>query len=134
MTIVVFGVSTWVCGALLLPHVVSSPGIRWAVAPGCGVAIAALAALWGHSFATRQGSAASAAGGTVIASGDRSIAVGGDVSGIASTGDRSAGLQAPVAGDTAPEDPAGSGSKSAAVGGDASETAHIGDSSGDSCP
>ena len=30
------------------------PGIRWVVAGALGVAVAALAALWGHSFAIEQ--------------------------------------------------------------------------------
>ena len=47
---VVFGVVTWVTGAFLLPLVMKSAGDRWAVASGLGVAVAALAALWGHSW------------------------------------------------------------------------------------
>jgi hypothetical protein len=51
VTIAVFAVVTWICGALALPHVMKDPGVRWGVAGALGVAVAALAALWGHSFA-----------------------------------------------------------------------------------
>jgi hypothetical protein len=51
VTIAVFVVTTWLCGALALPHVLKDPAARWGIAGALGVALAALAALWGHSFA-----------------------------------------------------------------------------------
>lgn len=51
VTIAVFALVSWICGALALPHVMKDPGVRWGVAGALGVAVAALAALWGHSFA-----------------------------------------------------------------------------------
>ena len=51
VTIVTFAVASWLAGALLLPPFMKDPAIRWGLAGGFGVAVAALAALWGHSFA-----------------------------------------------------------------------------------
>jgi hypothetical protein len=97
VTIVAFAAATWVSRALVLPHAMSSADIRWPVAAGCCVAVAALAALWGHSFATRDATAAVPPGKTVSASGKGSIAVGGDISGTASTGGRAAAPRRPAA-------------------------------------
>jgi hypothetical protein len=52
VTVTTFSLSTWICGALVLPAVMKDPAVRWGVAAGLGVAMAALAALWGHSYAT----------------------------------------------------------------------------------
>jgi 4-amino-4-deoxy-L-arabinose transferase-like glycosyltransferase len=52
VTIAAFAVATWVCGAFALP--VRDGGVRWGIAGGLGVAVAALAALWGHSYATAE--------------------------------------------------------------------------------
>lgn len=60
VTVAVFAVLTAICGALVLPTVMKDPGSRWGVAGGLGVAVAALAALWGHSFATAERSASPA--------------------------------------------------------------------------
>ena len=46
VTVAAFGVSLWLCGALLLPLVLKSGADRWVVAAGLGVAVAALTALW----------------------------------------------------------------------------------------
>jgi hypothetical protein len=99
VTVAAFAVAAWVTGALLLPTVMRSAADRWAVAAGLGVAVAALAALWGHSWAARDvemtsdGDArASVADPAATARGERSIAAAGDISGIASTGD-SANIQ-----------------------------------------
>lgn len=54
VTVVGFALATGVCGALVLPPVMKDPAIRWGVTGGLGVAVAALAALWGHSFATGE--------------------------------------------------------------------------------
>jgi hypothetical protein len=101
VTAAAFGVACWVSGAFLLPAVMKSGADRWVVAAGLGVAIAALAALWAHSWATREGATASggdqerglAAGPGAAAVGERSIAAGGDISGIASTGDDATNTQ-----------------------------------------
>jgi hypothetical protein len=60
VTVAVFTVFTAICGVLVLPTVMKDPGSRWGVAGGLGVAVAALAALWGHSFATAERSASPA--------------------------------------------------------------------------
>ncbi len=52
VTVAAFAIATWICGALILPMVMKDGGVRWGIAVGVGVATAALAALWGHSFAT----------------------------------------------------------------------------------
>jgi hypothetical protein len=52
VTIATFATGTWVSGALILPTFMKDSAIRWGVAGGFGVAVAALAALWGHSFAS----------------------------------------------------------------------------------
>jgi hypothetical protein len=39
------------CGALILPALTADTGVRWSIAGGAGVAVAALAALWGHVYA-----------------------------------------------------------------------------------
>ncbi len=52
VTVVAFALATWVSGALILPVFMKDAGIRWGVAGSLGVAVAALAAMWGQSFAT----------------------------------------------------------------------------------
>ena len=86
VTVAAFGVSLWVCGALLLPLLLKSGADRWVVAAGLGVAVAALAALWGTSWAGQSEDSSSGPG-------ERSISVGGDISGIASTGDGTTNIQ-----------------------------------------
>ena len=86
VTVAAFGVSLWVCGALLLPLVLRSEADRWVVSAGLGVAVAALAALWGASWAGQSEDSSSGPGG-------RSISASGDVSGIASTGDDTVDIQ-----------------------------------------
>lgn len=54
VTVAAFAVGTWVSGAIVLPGTVKDPAIRWSIAAAFGVAVAALAALWGHSFSTRE--------------------------------------------------------------------------------
>lgn len=54
VTVAAFAGATWICGALALPTVMKDGGVRWGVAGSLGVAVAALAALWGHSFATAE--------------------------------------------------------------------------------
>jgi hypothetical protein len=55
VTIAAFAVIAWICGAVVLVPFLRDPGVRWGVAGALGVAVAALAALWGHSFATAEG-------------------------------------------------------------------------------
>ena len=52
VTVASFAAVVWICGALILPSFMKDASIRWGVAGALGVAMAALAALWGHSFAT----------------------------------------------------------------------------------
>jgi hypothetical protein len=52
VTVAAFAAATWICGALVLP--IRDGGVRWGIAGGLGVAVAALAALWGHSYATAE--------------------------------------------------------------------------------
>lgn len=51
-TVAAFSAASWLSGALILPLWIKSDGDRWVVAAGLGVAVAALAGLWGASFAT----------------------------------------------------------------------------------
>jgi hypothetical protein len=53
VTITAFAVVTWICGSLALSPLSLDSGARWGIAASAGVAVAALAALWGHGFATR---------------------------------------------------------------------------------
>jgi hypothetical protein len=82
-----FGVSLWVCGALLLPLWLKSGADRWAVAAALGAAVAGLAAMWGTSWAGGQSENSSPGPG------ERSISAGGDIRGIASTGDGTTNIQ-----------------------------------------
>jgi hypothetical protein len=52
VTITAFAAVTWICGALALSVLSLDSGARWGIAASAGVAVAALAALWGHGFAT----------------------------------------------------------------------------------
>lgn len=52
VTIAAFAAATWICGAFVLP--MRDGAARWSIASGLGVAVAALAALWGHSYATAE--------------------------------------------------------------------------------
>lgn len=101
VTAVAFGASVWISGAFVLPLLMKSSADRWGVAVGFGLAVAALVALWGQSWATRENRAAPGqetgrrqppASPAVAPSGERSIA-GRDISGIASTGDDTTNIQ-----------------------------------------
>lgn len=48
-----FVVPTWLCGTFILTGALTDPAVRWTVAASAGLAISALATLWGHSFAKR---------------------------------------------------------------------------------
>jgi hypothetical protein len=53
-TVAAFVAGTWICGAVVLSGVMKDSATRWGIAGAFGVAVAALAALWGHSFATSE--------------------------------------------------------------------------------
>ena len=59
VTAVTFSVVAWIAGAVLLPPLMKSSTDRLAVAVGLGGAMAALAGLWGQSWATRENQAPS---------------------------------------------------------------------------
>ena len=90
VTVAAFGVSMWVCGALLLPLWLKSGADRWVVAAGLGVAVAALAALGCAAWA---GQSEDSSSDSSSGPGKRSISAGGDISGIASTGDGTTNVQ-----------------------------------------
>jgi hypothetical protein len=81
----VFGFSTWLAGAYVLPLWVGDNGSRWVIATAAGMALGSIAALWGKSFATARPDEQTASR-EVTAFGTHSIAVGGDLNGTASTG------------------------------------------------
>jgi len=92
----VFTGSAWICGMFLLPPVVASADVRWLLSVGLGSALAAVVALWGNWWATREDMPARMDGSgrpkTAEASGERSIAAGGDIK-IASTGDNATNIE-----------------------------------------
>ncbi|WP_217185797.1 hypothetical protein [Streptomyces sp. AC495_CC817] len=142
---VAFAVPTAVCGLWVLPSVIQDPGTRWAVASALGAAIAALAVLWGQSFASSYTTATvPPPPATVIASGERAAAVEGEVEGNITTGNRggpampSAGGQAPAApGNSAPVPPGSvvaSGDRAAALRGKIKGDVTTGDQPGGPTP
>lgn len=99
-TAVAFSLPAWISGAFVLPHLMESSAERWVVATALGVAVAAFVALWGKSWATRDSSRqetnsprAEAPRGSL---GPRAISVGGELHGIASTGDHTRNIQSPA--------------------------------------
>ncbi len=101
ITVASSGVVIWVAGAFVLPTMLRSDADRWVVAAALGGAVAAIAALCGHSWATREDASASddkessdsVDGRRISAKGQRSIVAGGDISGIASTGNDAMNVQ-----------------------------------------
>ncbi|MFI9771844.1 hypothetical protein ACIHJG_34010 [Streptomyces sp. NPDC052415] len=90
VTVAAFTVSTWLCGAVVLPSMLKDPAIRWGLASALGGAMAALAASWGHGFATRarrEDPPRTPSGGSVQATGERAVAIHGNPAGDISTGD-----------------------------------------------
>src|SRR5215469_5221183 len=59
VTVAAFSMATWACGILILLTLTRDPGVRWSISGGVGVAVSALAALWGHGFASQVREAAS---------------------------------------------------------------------------
>jgi hypothetical protein len=103
VTVAAFGVTVWLLGALVLPLFMSGAADRWVVASGAGAAAAALVALWGQSWVTRESSESQrgvetyrrgvANGPSGAASGERTVIGGGDITGIVSTGDNTTNIQ-----------------------------------------
>lgn len=121
---------TWAAGAVLLSGWISSEETRWVISSGLGVAATALTALWAYGFATRGST--DTPGMSVTAPGKASIAVGGDISGTASTS--GSGVLGRSSAGANPVTPAGgsaevtaSGQNSIAVGGSISGSAWTGD-------
>jgi hypothetical protein len=52
VTVIAFTMATWICGTFVLT-MRDSP-TRWGIAGGLGVAVAALAGLWGQTYATAE--------------------------------------------------------------------------------
>ncbi|GEB60107.1 hypothetical protein GCM10017674_75900 [Streptomyces gardneri] len=143
-TVSSFAAVTSLCGALVLPPMMEDAAIRWGLASAMGAALAALAAAWGHGFATRtpQTPGEAPLGRSAHAAGAGSVAVAGDNSGSIATGDitpRAVPAQPPAQWPATPPPPAppssnstvtASGERSIAVGGNSSGTLSTGDQSG----
>jgi hypothetical protein len=99
ITAAVFSAGTVICGLLVLPLVLRSLADRWVVASALGVAVAALAALWGASWAeegNRQAARDNASqDGPEVAVTGGEVSFGGDNYGIVSTGDHAANTSDP---------------------------------------
>lgn len=67
VTVAAFASVTWICGAVVLAAFMGDVGARWGIAGALGVAVAALAALWGHAFATREVTPETGSGGDISA-------------------------------------------------------------------
>ena len=48
--IAAFAIPAWLCGALALRDVFKDSGVRWGVATGAGLAVAAFVALWAYGL------------------------------------------------------------------------------------
>lgn len=146
VTAAAFGVSTWLCGAVVLPSMLEDPGARWGVAAGLGAALAALSAAWGYNFATRTRPGSTPPAPPVPsaqASGVRSVAVSGNPAGNISTGDTGTppapsgpDRTQPVPPATAPAPPSpgsvtASGERSIAINGNPGGTISTGDHHGE---
>ena len=46
----VFALVAWFCGAIILPHVLKDPVVRWTVATAAAIAVDALVAMWAYSL------------------------------------------------------------------------------------
>lgn len=116
---VAFGLSLWLAAAVKLPFLPKADADRWVVNAAFATAMTACVLACGAWWAARESRPGSAdsASRTVTASGDGSIAVGGNISGSASTGRRVASARPSVHGD-ALEQVAASGSNLIAASGD----------------
>lgn len=104
VTVIAFAVPTVVCGLWALPPLIQDAGARWAVASSLGLALVALAALWGYGYASSRTTATPDTAGTVEARGPRSVA-GRRVKGNINTGDRGVPATSPAAHGQAPTTP-----------------------------
>ncbi|MFB6578105.1 hypothetical protein ACFCYC_11820 [Streptomyces sp. NPDC056402] len=145
VTVLAFATPSVVCGLWVLPSVIQDPGTRWAVASALGAAVAALAVLWGQSFAASPTTtAAPPPPATVIASGNRAVAVEGDMEGNITTGNRGGPAMPPTGGQppAAPGSPepvppgsvVGSGDRAAALRGKIKGDVTTGDQPGGPTP
>jgi hypothetical protein len=133
----VFGLATWLAGAYVLPLWVGDDGSRWVIATAAGVVLGGLAALWGKVFATARPEERTSASLEVTALGARSIAVGGNFAGAASTDGgmppESRGVRGqstatePAAAEPGPRTVTAGGERSIAIGGSASGVVSTGD-------
>ena len=136
-TTMAFVLATWVSGAFVLPLWVKDDGDRWMIATAAGVVLGGVVGLWGKVYATtRDNEQVPAASSDVTANGKRSIAVGGNLTGIASTGDGTRlGLRSPEkqgatqssVSDLPPRAVKAEGERSVAIGGSASGVISTGD-------
>jgi hypothetical protein len=121
-TVAVFVLITWACGALVLPLLLDDPAVRWGIASALGAAVAAVAASWGASVATRTPQQDPAP----------DPVVGGGNSGVIATGDGPRPTPPPERAPAAPAPPSAhtvsaSGERSIALGGDNTGTVSTGD-------
>jgi hypothetical protein len=86
VTVAVFSTVTGICGLSLRP-LIHSGSDRWVIGSALGVAVAALAAMWGASWAARDEQEETGRGGSgrSVHAASGGIAIGGDNRGIAST-------------------------------------------------
>jgi hypothetical protein len=147
VTLAAVAVPTWLCGAVVLPPLLKDGAIRWGLAGTVGLALAALAALGSHSYATGTEKVEGAAvlpGHQVQATVPRTVAVGGGNQGTISTGD---GTPPPAPAQSIPGTPpaqpptaqrantvTASGERSVAIGGDNSGQVSTGDHPGSGAP
>ena len=105
VTVVSFVAVTWIAGALVLPSMLSDGAVRWGLASSLGVALATLAALWGHGFASGSESEpgqASAACVSVDVTGPGAVGVGRDNRAPITTAGGAAGTVPPAVSPSAP--------------------------------
>jgi hypothetical protein len=145
VTLAAVAVPTWLCGAVVLPPLLKDGAIRWGLAGVVGVALAALAALWGHSYATgtekKEGPVLPRL--QVQATAQGAVAVGGNNPGTISTGTSTppATPTQPAPGNP-PAQPSASqantvtasAERSVAIGGDNSGQVSTGDQPGSAAP
>jgi hypothetical protein len=106
VTVASFTAVTWIGGALVLPPMLKDGAVRWGLASALGVALAALAAVWGHGFATGTGSESSpapAAAVSVDVAGAGAVGVGRDNRAPLTTAGGRAGTDAPAAPAVSPQ-------------------------------
>lgn len=105
---------TWTSGAFILPQIMTDLAARWAVASALGLAAAALAALWGQSFATNDVVSEGSQGATSMSAATGSGRTHNKISGGRFHGTVIQGrdFSGPVSGSSLPSPDSGSGSGS----------------------